>query len=128
MHLSGQVHEYNCYIQWVPAAAPPPASYAPSRRVCSVDEPMSPEEGAMDLLDFVNLKVFGNSAFREQQRRVIETVLKVKSCPTRLLSDTHAPILLPCMQDNFITLVFLSRCLPVQDHDAFVLMPTGGGK
>ncbi|CAL8468018.1 g7557 [Coccomyxa elongata] len=74
----------------LPLAAPPSASYAPSRRVCSVDEPMSPEEGAMDLLDFVNLKVFGNSAFREQQRRVIETVLK--------------------------------------DHDAFVLMPTGGGK
>ena len=38
---------------------------------------MSAEEGAMDLLDFVNLKVFGNSAFREQQRRVIQTVLKV---------------------------------------------------
>ena len=59
-------------------AAPPEASYAPSRpEVRSVDEAMSPEEEAMDLLDFVNLRVFGNTAFREEQRRVIETVLKV---------------------------------------------------
>lgn len=59
-------------------AAPPEASYAPSRpEVRSVDEAMSPEEEAMDLLDFVNLRVFGNAAFREEQRRVIETVLKV---------------------------------------------------
>ena len=33
----------------------------------------------MDLLDFVNLKVFGNCAFRRQQREIIETVLKVRA-------------------------------------------------
>ena len=38
---------------------------------------MTAEEEAMDLLDFVNLKVFGNAAFRHQQRQVIEAVLKV---------------------------------------------------
>lgn len=58
---------------------------------------MSPEEGAMDLLDFVNLKVFGNSAFREQQRRVIETVLKVKSCVIHLPSAMQCPIGMPCI-------------------------------
>ena len=67
-----------CEMCFLPTAAPPEAFYAPTRvEVRSVDEPMSPEEEAMDLLDFVNLRVFGNGAFREEQRRVIETVLKV---------------------------------------------------
>ena len=35
----------------------------------------------MDLLDFVNLKVFGNTAFRRQQREIIEAVLKVQAAP-----------------------------------------------
>lgn len=43
---------------------------------------MSAEEKAMDLLDFVNLKVFGNMTFREQQRRIIDTVLKVSLLST----------------------------------------------
>ena len=55
-----------------------------------VDEPMSLEEAQMDVLDFVNLRVFGNAHFRQQQRAVVETV--------------------------------------VDGMNAFVLMPTGGGK
>ena len=51
---------------------------------------MSLEETQMDMLDFVNLRVFGNAHFRQQQRAVVETV--------------------------------------VEGMNAFVLMPTGGGK
>ena len=38
---------------------------------------MTAEEEGMDLLDFVNRRVFGNAAFRHQQRKVIEAVLEV---------------------------------------------------
>ena len=31
----------------------------------------------MDLLDFANLKVFGNTSFRHKQRRVVEAILQV---------------------------------------------------
>ena len=40
-----------------------------------VDEPMSLVETQMDVLDFVNLRVFGNAHFRQQQRAVVETVV-----------------------------------------------------
>lgn len=63
------------------AAAPTEADYAQHRaaaRVISpVDAPQTAEDAALDTLDFVNLRVFGNTAFRQQQREVIEAVLKV---------------------------------------------------
>ena len=65
------------------AAAPTEADYAQRRvsaPVASVDAPQTAEEAALDTLDFVNLRVFGNSTFRLQQREVIEAVLKVWSC------------------------------------------------
>ena len=37
---------------------------------------MSLEEARMDMLDFVNLRVFGNAHFRQQQRAVVETVVE----------------------------------------------------
>lgn len=36
-------------------------------------------EEILDLLDFANLKVFGNASFRHRQRAVIETVLQVSA-------------------------------------------------
>ena len=43
-----------------------------------MNEPQTPDDEALDMLDFVNLRVFGNVAFRQQQRRVIEAVMKVR--------------------------------------------------
>ena len=37
----------------------------------------------MDLLDFANLKVFGNTGFRHKQRRVVEAILQVGQSPQR---------------------------------------------
>lgn len=55
----------------------------------SVDAPAAPEEAALDDLDFVNLKVFGNAAFRHQQRDVIDAVMKVGS--PKLLQSAADP-------------------------------------
>lgn len=64
-------------MQLIDVGAPPEAAYAPRQaQPCPVDAPQTEEEAQMDLVDFVNRKVFGNTAFREQQRRVIEAVLQ----------------------------------------------------
>ncbi len=57
------------------AGAPPPQPVI-TPAVRPVDEPMSLEEAQMDVLDFVNLRVFGNAHFRQQQRAVVETVVE----------------------------------------------------
>ena len=70
------------------AAAPTEADYALHRVAApatSMDAPQTAEEAALDTLEFVNLKVFGNTAFRDQQREVIEAVLKVRSRCYRFL-------------------------------------------
>ena len=36
---------------------------------------MSAEEAQLDLLDFVNARVFGNPCFRPQQREVVDAVM-----------------------------------------------------
>ncbi len=72
---------------------PPPAlkSNGKQKQITTwADRPATAEEAALDDLDFANLMVFGNSAFRPRQRDIIQAALTCK--------------------------------------DAFILMPTGGGK
>ena len=57
------------------AGAPPPPPPVSKPALRSVDEPMTREEEDMDLLDFVNTRVFGNPCFRPQQREVIKAVM-----------------------------------------------------
>ena len=57
------------------AGAPPPPLPASKPAICPVDEPMTRKEEDMDLLDFVNTRVFGNPCFRLQQREVIKAVM-----------------------------------------------------
>jgi hypothetical protein len=90
-----------CAHAFMRAAAPTEADYAAQRRpsipaaVSAVDAPLAPNEAAMDLLDFVNLKVFGNTAFRRQQREIIEAVLKVQAAPVAFFCPAcmHAYVL-----------------------------------
>ena len=46
----------------------------------SLRAPCTAAESCMDLLDFANLKIFGNHSFRPEQRRVVEAVLRVSMC------------------------------------------------
>lgn len=57
------------------AGAPPPPPPASKPAIRPVDEPMTREEEDMDLLDFVNTRVFGNPCFRPQQREVIKAAM-----------------------------------------------------
>jgi len=42
-----------------------------------LNAPPTAAEARMDLLDFANLRIFGNATFRPQQKRVVEAVLQV---------------------------------------------------
>jgi len=63
------------------AGAPPPAAAeAPAPARAARPDPFAPmldAERGMPELDFANLRVFGNTAFRPQQREVIQAVMQV---------------------------------------------------
>jgi hypothetical protein len=40
--------------------------------------PSTTADAQLDLLDFANLRIFGNSSFRHQQKKVVEAILQVR--------------------------------------------------
>ena len=65
------------------AGAPPPepaAALHPARPAAwDPFEPATEEECNMSALDFANSRVFGNAAFRPQQREVIQAVMQARA-------------------------------------------------
>ena len=58
----------------------PPVRLKNGRMVGGLHPPPTAAESSMDVLDFANLKIFGNHSFRPEQRRVVEAVLRVWMC------------------------------------------------
>ena len=58
----------------------PPVRLQNGRMVGGLHAPPTAAESCMDLMDFANLKIFGNHSFRPEQRRVVEAVLRVRMC------------------------------------------------
>ena len=52
---------------------------------------MSLEDERLDILDFVNVRVFGNPCFRQQQRAVIEAVMQDKNVFVLMPTGGGAP-------------------------------------
>ncbi len=98
----------------------------------------------MPALDFANLRVFGNAAFRPQQREVIQAVMQVLAgAPVCPMPSVNPPP--PRRQGpppvtgvagarcgapparGSLAAVAMTPARGVQGKDCFVLMPTGGG-
>lgn len=77
------------------AAEPPPeaaAALQPARpAVADPFAPAGPEERSLSELDYANRRVFGNAAFRPQQREVIEAVLQQRDCFVLMPTGGGAP-------------------------------------
>ena len=77
-----------------------------------VDEPTSREEAQMDVLDFVNLRVFGNARFRQQQRAVVETVVEGMDAFVLMPTGGGEPtVLLACQINN--SCIGASPCIAI---------------
>ena len=50
-----------------------------------MNRPATAEENMLDDIAYANLMVFGNAGFRPQQRDIVQSVLKVAPCLSRLL-------------------------------------------
>ena len=65
---------------------------------------MSREEAQMDVLDFVNHRVFGNAHFRQQQRAVVETVVEGMNAFVLMPTGGGEPaVLLSCKINEMCT-------------------------
>lgn len=53
-----------------------PIAQSPGAAAAAALQPLQPAERGMAPIDLVNLKVFGHSSFREQQRTVVEAALR----------------------------------------------------
>ena len=77
------------------AGEPPPeaaAALQPTRPAAADPfAPAQPEERSLSELDFANRRVFGNAAFRPQQREVIEAVLQQRDCFVLMPTGGGAP-------------------------------------
>ena len=66
-----------------------------------VDAPATAEQAALGLLDYANLKVFGNSAFRPRQKAIIKAVMQVLGlrppAPHASARDASAQPMRPCV-------------------------------
>ncbi len=118
---------------------PPARSTSPNRKLAKAkqqqitswgDRPATAEEAALDDLDFANLMVFGNSAFRPRQRDIIEAALSGKD--TFILMPTGGGkslcYQLPAILTPGVTVVVTPLLSLMQDQvQALCSLPAGGG-
>ncbi|KAI3425882.1 hypothetical protein D9Q98_007855 [Chlorella vulgaris] len=91
--------------------------------------PAAAEEQQLDLLDFANLKVFGNAAFRPQQRQIVEAALSGKDCFVLMPTGGGKSLTyqLPAVLSKGLTVVVTPLLSLMQDQvQALTLLASGG--
>ncbi|EFN55525.1 hypothetical protein CHLNCDRAFT_133956 [Chlorella variabilis] len=111
------------------ALAPPPPPSERQLLAAAAARPASAQEQHLDLLDYANLKVFGNSSFRSEQRQIIEAALSGRDCFVLMPTGGGKSLTyqLPAVLTPGVTVVVTPLLSLMQDQvQALTLLPSGG--